>query len=169
MPRVNADLAKSLIEKSRRLSAGESFEGHVPTSADALAAIFKMKAVAVTYDDRMNGEERAFAQQCAIDAAEGRIVRSWFQPCALLLAHDCRYTPDYLILHNDRSMEFVDVKAWWAPSKKKLREDPGAKGRLGVEEDARIKIKAAARLLPVFAWSFAWRVNGIWNREEVKP
>lgn len=161
MTRVSPELAKSMIEKSHALSAHESFEGCAPVEPKL--------AKAVNAHDKMNDEERKFAQHLSAEVLAGNIARWWFQPWKFLLADKCSYTPDFVILHNDRTLEIADVKAYWKASKKALAKNAKAKGGVHVEDDAKVKAKVAARMWPVFRWTYRYRLDGDWKSEDVKP
>jgi hypothetical protein len=72
------------------------------------------------------------------------------QAVTLKLAHDTRYTPDFMVVHAG-AVEFHEVKGF-------------------MREDAHVKIKVAARLFP-WARFIVVRKTGAtgWTREEVKP
>lgn len=82
----------------------------------------------------------------------GNIVKSWqFEAVTLVLADRCRYTPDFFVEYADGHLVFEEVKGFW-------------------RDDARVKIKVAARLYPMFSFR-ALRVRkasegGGWQREE---
>lgn len=191
MTRVSPELAKSMIDKSRAIStryegppikdtctavpktdrcekvvpcappAHQSFEGCAPVAHPMAKARIN--------PEKMNGEESAYAVTLMEERACSRVIDWRFQPFKLNLAPATTYTPDFLVILDDHSMEFVEVKAWWKPSKKALREDPNAKGKVGWQEDARAKTKIAASMFPWFKFVATWRRDGVWEREEIKP
>ena len=82
---------------------------------------------------------------------DGTIMGYQFQPVTFTLAHKLegtsstkrtgmRYTPDWMYLHADRTLHFVDVKGVGRPP----------------EEDALCKIKSAAEKFPFFFWHMSW-------------
>ena len=84
--------------------------------------------------DGMNKTERRRAVELAALQRAGAI-RTWhFNAVTLKLADDCRFTPDFLIEHIDGRLEFEEIKGFW-------------------RDDARVKIKVAARLFPVFTFT----------------
>lgn len=161
MTRVSPEIAKLMIDKSRAISDGQSLEG-------CSLVVFPL-AKAREYSIAMNDEERKFAHHLDHRMANGDILRWWFQPWKFLLADKCSYTPDFVILHNDQTFEIADVKAFWKASKKALAKNAKAKGGVHVEEDAKVKAKVAARMWPVFRWTYRYRLDGEWKSEEVKP
>lgn len=72
------------------------------------------------------------------------------QNITLKLAHDCRYTPDFWTLETDGSLVAREVKGYF-------------------REDAKIKIKTAARLFPWIKFILAFDEKGSWRHELVKP
>lgn len=79
--------------------------------------------------DRMNRTERAYAELLEAARIAGT-VREWhFEAVTLKLAHDCRYTPDFLVVRPDGACELHEVKGFW-------------------RDDAKVKTRVAARVLP---------------------
>jgi hypothetical protein len=73
------------------------------------------------------------------------------QAITLKLGHDCRYTPDFAVLSETGSFVLYEVKGFW-------------------RDDARVKIKVAARMFPMFRFIAVQRAKGGgWNFEEIKP
>jgi hypothetical protein len=73
-----------------------------------------------------------------------------FEEITLKLADDCRYTPDYWSLDDDDVLAFDEVKGFW-------------------RDDAKVKIKLAAKLFPQFRFR-AWRYEKkTWVRERFGP
>ncbi len=102
---------------------------------------------------QMNKTEESFAEGLAFKMLRGEIVRWCFESITFKLADDCRYTPDFAIVHNDGSMEFVD-----------------AKGAGPIDPKSLVKIKCAAEKFPQFAFVIEQRKNkrdgGGWKRTE---
>ena len=69
-------------------------------------------------------------------------------------------TPDFLVLMPDRTLLLVDTKG---PKKNKTT------GKIGywAEEDAVVKIKAAAEQFPFFRFVIAWKVGDDWQHKEI--
>ena len=118
----------------------------------------------------MNEIEEAYATILSAWQAAG-IVHAWrFEAVTLRLAADLRYTPDFWVVLDDGTVCCDEVKGFWQPQ-------------------ARIKIKAAARLFPwfrfrgvesltrmskkrraaVLAKCGVRTVNGDWLYEEFRP
>lgn len=75
----------------------------------------------------MNATETRYAAGLQQLKETGEIIDWQFEAVTLKLAKDCRYTPDFLILHNNGEIEFVD-----------------AKGGGPMDEKSRVKVKCAA-------------------------
>lgn len=71
------------------------------------------------------------------------------QNITLKLADDCRYTPDFAYL-GSKQLIFYEVKGFW-------------------RDDARVKIKVAARMFPWAMFVAVQWVKGQWKFEEIKP
>lgn len=78
----------------------------------------------------MNDTEQRYAAILDRMVEQKEIIEYAFEPCKLKLANNTFYTPDFLVTFADH-MEFQEVKGHW-------------------EDDARVKIKVAARLF----WQF---------------
>lgn len=96
----------------------------------------------------MNKTESRYAQELELRKRDGEILWWAFEPVTLRLASRTAYTPDFLVMHKDGKLEFVETKGFW-------------------RDDARVKIKVAARMFPMFRFS-ALKVSkgGGWKREE---
>jgi hypothetical protein len=98
----------------------------------------------------MNGTERAYALLLEARRRAGQVREYHFAAIALTLAHDCRYTPDFLVVLADDTVE--------------LHETKGSHMR----DDALVKLKVCARLYP-FPLRLARLVKGSWTVTEVTP
>lgn len=79
----------------------------------------------------MNGWERQRAGELEV-MQRAKLIRWWlFGSFALRLARATFYHPDFMLLTSDGAIEFEEVKGHW-------------------EDDARVKIKVAARMYPQF-------------------
>lgn len=58
----------------------------------------------------MNGTETRFAELLQARKILGEIQEWYFEAMRLKLAHDSHYTPDFVVLHNDGSLECIDTK-----------------------------------------------------------
>jgi len=98
----------------------------------------------------MNGTERAYAEHLEVRRRCGEIQWFDFEGIKLRLAKATFYTPDFLVVAADGSLEVHEVKGFW-------------------EDDARVKIKVAAEQFPfrfIAASPRPKRDGGGWNFEE---
>lgn len=80
----------------------------------------------------MNRTEACYARErLAILELDGKIQGWLFEPMKLRLGDKCFYTPDFMVVNAEGEIEFHEVKGHW-------------------EDDARVKIKAAASRFPWF-------------------
>ena len=86
----------------------------------------------------MNKTEAAFAALLDARQLAGEIDGYDFEPFKLRLGRDWKttYRPDFAIYHVDGLIELAEVK-----------------GPAGYEDDARVKVKVAARLYPRFVFA----------------
>jgi hypothetical protein len=99
----------------------------------------------------MNKTEARFAEMLEGKLRRNEIAWYGFEAVRLKLATKTYYTPDFVILHNDGTLEFAEVKGHW-------------------EDDARVKIKVVAKMF----WMFTFRAykpvaqkhGGGWETEE---
>ena len=105
----------------------------------------------------MNKTEAAFAahlETCKrghVWAQRGHVYEWYeFEPMRLILGHRCSYTPDFAALDDEGQLYFFEVKGFW-------------------RDDARVKIKAAARRFPMFRFVAVTLVKKTWNYEHIKP
>lgn len=77
----------------------------------------------------MNKLETAYRDHLEMRQAAKEIQLFMFEAVTFKLGHDLRYTPDFMVLMADEQIEFHEVKGHW-------------------EDDALVKIKAAAEHLP---------------------
>lgn len=96
-------------------------------------------------DRGMNGTESKYASRLEILRRAGEI-RSWaFEQVKIRLADKTFYTPDFLVVTNDGTIEFHETKGFW-------------------EDDARVKIKVAAEVFPARFLAARW-IKGQWEIE----
>lgn len=79
---------------------------------------------------QMNGWEKRYAAHLEACRAAGEILWFEFDSVKLRLADKTFYTPDFLIMKSDLTLEIHEVKGHW-------------------EDDARVKIKVAAEKFPL--------------------
>ena len=94
----------------------------------------------------MNKTEQAFAEYLELRKRAGEITWWKFEPLKLRLAKRTFYTPDFAALRPDGSMVIYEVKGFW-------------------EDDARVKIKAAAEQFWMFDWIAVTKKRGCWQFE----
>ena len=101
----------------------------------------RMRAVPVVNLDGMNRTEQKHAAYLALMKLAGEIHDYTFEPLKLRLGKDWKttYRPDFMVVLNDGTIEFHEVKG----TGKEYR-----KAKVGWTDDARVKIKVAARLFP---------------------
>lgn len=103
----------------------------------------------------MSGLEKKYAEHLEADKLAGRIVSYRYESVKLRLADKTWYTGDFMVLHNDGTIEIVEVKgSWSAPN----------------QDMSRVKIKVAAEQYPEFRFvamtQRAKKHGGGWEREE---
>lgn len=98
--------------------------------------------------NRMNKTEQEYAQRLEIERRLGKIIDYYFESIKLRLAHNTTYTPDFMVVFEDR-FEFHEVKGFW-------------------RDDARVKIKVAAEKYLWFKFVAVKLVRGAWEYEEIK-
>ena len=87
------------------------------------------KARAIRKPGVMNKTEKAYADHLETRRLAGEILSWHFETYTLKLADNCRYTPDFMVIMLDGTMQFHEVKGYWM-------------------DDAKVKIKVAARQFP---------------------
>lgn len=101
----------------------------------------------------MNATERAYSEHLDARKAAGEVAWYGFEVIKVRLAKGCWYIIDFMVLLTDGALEAHDVKA--------TTKD----GKTLAEDDAMVKIKVAAALLP---WPFKImaRHKGRWFERE---
>ena len=97
----------------------------------------------------MNRLEEAMAEHLKMLVKSGEVLVWWFEGITVRLAKATRYTPDFLVMLPDGTLECWEVKGHW-------------------EDDARVKIKVAAEHFPFTFKAFTpkpKRDGGGWNNE----
>lgn len=77
----------------------------------------------------MNKTEAAYALVLEARRRAGEVRAYWYEAQTMKLAHDTRYTPDFLVVLADGTVELHEVKGFW-------------------RDDAKVKAKVCARLYP---------------------
>lgn len=100
---------------------------------------------------RMNKTETRYAQRLAAMLVAGEILWWQFEPIKLRLADATFYTPDFALQMSDGRIELHEIKG-----SRKLWKD-----------DARVKIKVAAELFPIFTFRALYpQPGGFWDQED---
>jgi hypothetical protein len=101
----------------------------------------------------MNKTEEAYSALLEQRKLTGEVIEWWFEAVTFKLADDCRYSPDFAVLMNDGSMEFID-----------------AKGGGPIDPKSLVKIKCAAEKFHPFKFvieqKLAKKLGGSWKRTE---
>lgn len=107
-------------------------------------AVFEIRPT--TDEAKLNKTERAFLAYLRSfpDSVVG------IQNITLKLGDDCRYTPDFWEVGSGATFTFFEVKGFW-------------------RDDARVKIKVAARLFPWAKFVAVQRNKTCWDFETIKP
>lgn len=96
---------------------------------------------------RMNKTEAAYDQHLRARHAAGEVKWWVFERMKLRLAANTFFTVDFLVQLASGALECHEVK--------------GRKGeRFWAEEDAKVKVKVAAELFPVFTFRIVWPAKG---------
>ncbi|MFJ3685522.1 hypothetical protein [Pseudomonas sp. NPDC090208] len=102
-----------------------------PAAPKASGGKAAMQALGRMEKGKMNKTEEAYAQHLDLLRMAGEVLWFKFEPFALDLAPKTTYRPDFLVQVASGHLEVHEVKGFW-------------------EDDARVKIKVAAELFPVF-------------------
>jgi len=94
----------------------------------------------------MNKTEQAYASLLQQRKLGGEIHHWQFEAMALKLAKLTTYTPDFLVIHKDGSIEFIEIKGFW-------------------HQAGRIKIKVAAEMHPWFIFTAVQYKKKTWTYE----
>ncbi len=90
-----------------------------------------MQALGRLAKGEMNKTEQAYADHLELLRRAGEILWFKFEPMKLQLAEKTTYSPDFLVQVASGHLELHEVKGFW-------------------EDDARVKIKVAAEMFPIF-------------------
>lgn len=99
---------------------------------------------------QMNGTEAAYASALEFAKRAGQVLWYAFEAVKLRLADNTFYTPDFVVIRADGTLEIHEVKGHW-------------------EDDARVKIKVAAEHFPfkfIAAKPKPKKFGGGWEMEE---
>lgn len=96
----------------------------------------------------MNKTESAYGLYLSGLQAKGEIREFRFEAVKLILGNRCSYTPDFMVVRPDGTLEFHEVKGFW-------------------RDDARVKIKTAADKFP-FVFIAAKQTKKGWETEVIQ-
>jgi len=91
--------------------------------------------------------EKDYAGELDLRVRAGDIQGWYYEPCNWRIGNNCYYRPDFLLVHSDGLLEFVEVKCG------------------NIMERARVKFAAAAERYPMFQWTIARRKAKTWTHE----
>jgi len=97
----------------------------------------------------MNKLEAAYSSYLDLLVTGGDVHDYKFEGIKLKLADRTTYSPDFLVIMKDGTVELHETKGYW-------------------EDDARVKIKVAASLFPYFIFRGITRSKGAWVKEDFK-
>lgn len=97
--------------------------------------------------DEMNKTERRYADLLEARRLGGELAYWFFGAVKLKLAEKTYYTPDFMVVLASGEVEFHEVKGFW-------------------RDDARVKIKVAARMFPFTFRAVQWK-GGRWVVETI--
>lgn len=99
-------------------------------------------------EDKLNKTEREFYARLQL-GEQGKMKWIGVQAITLKLADDCRYTPDFASIGFGGDFRLWEVKGGF------------------VRDDAKVKLKVAARLYPFWTFLLAQKKEGVWTVEIV--
>jgi len=121
--------------------------GRVPVKTYPLSVIEEpVKAKGALKPRKMNKTEREYG--CMLEA-RGDVAWCEFEGVTLRLGDDCRYTPDFILMLRDGTMECHETKGF-------------------MRDDALVKIKVAAARYP-FKFVLVRKTKGEWSMTEIRP
>ena len=125
---------------ARNLAALHAGSPAAPRPQDRMLALGRLKA------GQMNQTEGAYADHLDLLRRAGEITWFCFEGVTLKLADGCRFTPDFAVQLPDETVEIHEVKGFW-------------------RDDAKIKLKVAVEMYPIFRFVVVKRVRGAWVEE----
>ena len=111
----------------------------------------------------MNKVEAAYADHLESLLKAGEIAWYRFEAWTFKLAPDTRFTPDFIVMLADGMFEAHEVKGG---KKKKVNGVATGERTFWIEEDAKLKIKVAAEMMPL-RFSIVYPIGGgQWGRKD---
>lgn len=114
-----------------------------------MKTIKRIPARAIHRPGVMNKTEEAYGDHLSERQARGEIREYHFEAVKLRLAKNCTYTPDFMVISADGTVEMHEVKGFW-------------------RDDARVKIKVAAAQYPFVFLAVKKKGRG-WETETIQP
>ena len=103
----------------------------------------------------MNKTEARYGAHLEAQRLIGAVMWYAFEDVTLRIGQDCRYTPDFMVWRPSGFLQFHEVKG--------RRKN----GKAYYEDDARVKIAAAAKQYPMFKFFMVWPgERGEWESKE---
>jgi len=90
----------------------------------------RLQALGRLKTGRMNNTEFAYSKNLELEKIAGRVLWYSFEATKFRLADATFYTPDFIVMLANGSLEAHEVKGFWV-------------------DDARVKIKVAAEMFPI--------------------
>lgn len=115
------------------------------SKSDEIATSFKIAPM--TVEDDLNKTEAAFLDELQ---SSDKYAAIHTQGLTLLLGANCRYTPDFFTIDKEGKAVAWEVKGFW-------------------RDDARVKIKVAARTYRWIKFIAVQKQKGDWVYEEINP
>ena len=103
---------------------------------------------------RMNAGEQAYARHLDALLEAGEIAGWWYELLTINVAEKLGLRPDFVVMQADGAIEFHEVKGG-----KTVQQAHGPAWTFWAEEDARVKLRAAATKIP-FPLIVVWPAKG---------
>lgn len=146
--KISHEALRKMFERNKALAQKNV---HLLSQEAGVVERSGMKIRDTTDQARLNKTEREYwehlKQSQLLDEC---IVWIGVQNITLKLADDCRYTPDFWTVEVGGQIVAREVKGFW-------------------RDDAKVKIKVAARLFPWIKFVVVKKLQYSWSEEEVKP
>lgn len=124
--------------------------------------MFKRRGFAKALEQRkpgtMNKAEGEYSMVLALRKRDGEILAAEFEAVTFKLAPDLRYTPDFMVVMADGTIEFHEVKA-----SRKVGKGGKKIEKPHLEDDARAKYLVAANRFYQFRFAIACEIGGVWT------
>jgi len=112
-----------------------------------LESLGAAKGKSLAGDERMNKTETAYADHLHMRRLTGEIQWFAFEAVKFRLATKCFYTPDFLVMLPDNSLQIHEVKGW-------------------MQDDAAVKLRMFVELYPMFPLKIVRWKKKQWEIEE---